>query len=572
MTNSKLYFCLFFLFHLGFLGQSQDLQNIKQQKPFGFHTGITLQSQYYHVNGIDPRRDPFSYTLSGSPVISLYGITLPFFFRVSNHNERYQQPFNQFGINPYYKWAKFHIGNSSVRFSPFTLAGHRFLGVGTELNPGKFRFGAVYGRFNKAVVEDTSIINDPNNYLLSQPVPAYSRNGYSFKLGVGTRRNHVDLIYFKAKDKANSIPLPTEHRLLPEENAVIGLSSVFHMFKKLSWKMDLGLSANTRNQFSDSLDISSWGASFGNTITKIILPRNSTQVSFAGETSLAFTEKNFSLKVLYRRVDPEYKSMGVYYMQKDMEQISVAPSFSLLKRTLRFNGTFGFQKNNLYKTRSATTKRIIGSANVSYNPGKIFSINLNYSNYGISQNPQTVSLTDTTLLEQISQNLSISPRLTFIRDQSVHTFFLFGNYNELSDNSESIIYKSQMQSTSANLTYNLNWVPKKLSVNASILYRQVSTVSGKFNNIGFNAGLNKRMLNDKFSFSANYTFYANTYEGQNNGNTHQIRGRVNMVVLERHQFFVQSYYIKNTSQNVDIYQPFNEFTLNMGCNLIISTR
>jgi hypothetical protein len=555
-----------------FFCSSQNLENLRKPKPIGFHSGVTLQSDFYHVNGIDPRREALTWTIAGSPSLDFYGVSVPLNFVLSNHHSRFQQPFNQFGINPYYKWARLHLGYSNVKFSPFTLSGHRFLGIGAEINPGKFRFGAIYGRFKKAVEEDTAYVNDKDDFLLSRPIPAYSRKGYAVKVGVGSKKNYFDLIFLKAKDKINSIPTPVAYMLFPEENAVLGASSGIQLHEKLSWHLDLGVSANTRDQLADSLDLDDWDFPLKNAVNKILLPRSTTQLTTAGETSLSYKDKNFSLKATYRRVDPEYTSMGVYYMQKDMVQYSVAPAFALLERKLHINGTFGIQKNNLYESKSATTKRIIGSANVLYNPGKIFGLNINYSNYGITQSPQVASLSDTTLLEQISQNLSISPRLTFAGNHYVHSVFLSGNYNELSDKSESIIYKSEMQSRSAYLTYNLNLISKKMNINTSGIFRTVATIAGETNSIGFGAGMSKRFVDNKMAFQVNYTFFANTFEGISNGSTHQIRGRASVVVLKKHQFFINSYYLKNTSPNEATSISFNEFTGSIGCNLIFSNR
>ena len=69
-------------------------------------------------------------------VPSIYGLSLPFSFNVSQYSESYEDPFTQFGISPSYKWAKLHLGYRSIQFSPFVFDGQNFLGAGVELNPG----------------------------------------------------------------------------------------------------------------------------------------------------------------------------------------------------------------------------------------------------------------------------------------------------------------------------------------------------------------------------------------------------------------------------------------------------
>src|SRR5690606_3239673 len=127
----------------------QDLSRLGDEKPVRFSSGISLQTSFYSVNEIPYRRQPFNWSISGTPVLEVYGLSLPFSFYFSNQQLTFQQPFNQFGISPRYKWITTHLGYSSVRFSDYTMAGRRFLGAGVELNPGKLRFGLVYGRFQK---------------------------------------------------------------------------------------------------------------------------------------------------------------------------------------------------------------------------------------------------------------------------------------------------------------------------------------------------------------------------------------------------------------------------------------
>lgn len=129
---------------------------------------------------MDDRRDPYSYFLSGNLNFDLYGWSVPLSFTYSNQNLGYQQPFNQYGIHPTYKWATLHLGYSSMNFSPYTLSGHVFKGIGVELRPeGKFSYSAMYGRLQRAVELDT-LIDLSDTQQSAQP--AFRRMGYGFKV------------------------------------------------------------------------------------------------------------------------------------------------------------------------------------------------------------------------------------------------------------------------------------------------------------------------------------------------------------------------------------------------------
>ena len=198
--NAIRFLGLFVLFLFPGILFSQDIGNISKQKPFTFHGSIGLDLMAYAVDGIPARQLPFSWLLSANATASIYGIEFPFSFVFSDQQRSYAQPFNQFGISPRYKWITVHLGYRNVTFSNFTLAGHTFLGYGIELNPGIFRFGFIYGRFDRKTA--TSPVFETDS------LPHYKRKGFAVKLGVGSEKNFFDLIFLRIRDDSSSIPKP----------------------------------------------------------------------------------------------------------------------------------------------------------------------------------------------------------------------------------------------------------------------------------------------------------------------------------------------------------------------------
>lgn len=170
-------FCFSLLFGIA---DAQDIEQMIKQKPFVINGTLGLGVGTYNSSGIPARQRAFSYLFNGAPTVSIYGVSFPFSVVVSDQQRGFTQPFNQYGISPTYKWITVHAGWQSIQWSPYTLAGYNFLGGGVELNPGKLRFGFIYGRFNKAIEEDPALIT-----AFSQ-TPAYKRTGFSTKLGWGT--------------------------------------------------------------------------------------------------------------------------------------------------------------------------------------------------------------------------------------------------------------------------------------------------------------------------------------------------------------------------------------------------
>jgi hypothetical protein len=111
-------------------GIAQDIEQIDLKKPVTLSGNLSFSMESYSVNGIPPRRQPFTWTLSGAPTLNVLGVTMPFQLLVGNFENRFYQPFNQYGISPRYKWLTVHAGYRNINFQPYTLAGFRMLGGG----------------------------------------------------------------------------------------------------------------------------------------------------------------------------------------------------------------------------------------------------------------------------------------------------------------------------------------------------------------------------------------------------------------------------------------------------------
>lgn len=567
-------YCIFFLILFTILVpiSGQNLENIKDKKAVELSGSLSLQSNFYGVSGIEQRRSPFSYSVTGSPILKIYGITLPFTIFYSNEQSRFSQPFNQFGVSPYYKWAKFHLGYRNVHFSPYTLAGHTFLGVGVELNPGKLRFGAVYGRFQKAIAEDTALVVDSTLY--NKPIPSFERKGYAIKIGMGSEKNYVDFIYFKGSDDFNSIPYQPElYDISPAENAVFGISSNFTFFKSLTWKTDIGLSLYTLDTMAQGFE----GADIEkhSILNSVITPNVSTQILTAGETSLKFKQKYYALNLKYKRVDPDYKSMGIYYIQGNLEQYTFGSSVMLFKNKWITSGTIGFQHDNLYDKNAMNTGRTIGSCNMSINPNQKFGLNLQYSNYGISQRPSGLiqDLSDTLTIHQISQSVSIMPRLSIINAKASHIFFVQVSYQGLRNKNLLNNMTSDMTSKMVTFNYNVMLMESNMSVSPSVFYNSTEIVSGLLKNIGISARLAKPFLENRVQDGLSISYNKNFFNSVSNGFTLTINGNIQAAISKnlKHNLICNlSWMFNKVEQEIDTElaetRSFSETLISFGYN------
>ncbi len=553
---------IFWLLLGAVVAQAQDLARLGEEPPVQFHGNGSLQVDWYSANGIDARQQPLTFILSGQPQLDIYGLQLPFRLFMSNHQRSVQQPFNQFGISPHYRWAKLHLGYNDLFFSPYTLANHRFRGVGLELNPGKLRVGAAYGRFRKPIAQEViNAVPDENAYLLEEPIPTFGRKAWAAKLGFGTERSFIDLILLRGEDQLESVDSISDLRVKPAENTVAGLSWSLGLGQHLTWTANAAASGFTRDLVSDSIDLEDFPAQ--GFLEQLLNPRESTNLTFAGDSKLAYRQGNFSLGLQYKRIDPGYQSMGAYFFQTDLEQYNLQTTFALGKGKFSFSGLLGWQRDNLYDLRSSTGKRLIGSANANWNPGSQFGLSVNYTNFGITQDPtESSTLADTLLLRQVSNNLNIVPRFSWGDAGRQSVISLVAGWFALSDLREEAELLSEATTKILHLNYLLRIRSSDWQIRAGLIYRDTETSFGGQQSKGFSLGLRKSWLDRKIRLNTDAHYFWNQQLELNQGTTLRWRLRGTYAFHQQMGWFIQLRGLRNKNNQRD----FSELRAGTGLN------
>lgn len=393
-TVTFLFFLSFFL-HRAF---AQDVDAIMHGDILAASGGISFQQIAYSGNRLQASRKPYSYMLQGNVNLKILGfIDAPFTFLYSNLGNKYTQPtFNQTSLHPSYKWIKLHLGTIASSWSPYTLNGHVFRGAAVDLQPGKMSYSCAAGQFLRRVHPEGVIDN-------SAALPQYNRNGWGAKLEYNSAgKIKCGTSIFAAADDIQSLPVNRYTGLRPKENVSSSIQLQWSPFKKLQLSMDGGRSWLQENKTQAGF--------FKHVSTANIAVYNAFKVN----ATWSVASGNMSLN--YERIDPGYQTLGAYYFNNNLENITMGMSLRLAKNKVNVQGNIGKQRDNLDKKRLSTMNRTVGSLNLNYAPGKRCQMSASFSNFVSHTNmrsfeelnftTQPYPLWDTLNFRQISSNAS----------------------------------------------------------------------------------------------------------------------------------------------------------------------
>lgn len=530
-------------------------QLMAQQK-FRYTGSLSAQAIGYTAHGIEARRAPFYWQLSGNLTLNYWKISAPFSFTLSEQEQtyRYPQPFNQFGTSPTYKYITLHLGYRSMNFSEFTLAGTLFMGIGAEVAPPEknVKVSAMYGRFSKGRL--TGGLND-----LELGTAAYERWGYGAKVTIGKNGQGADFILFRGRDDPGSIPDSAANVLgiSPAENLVWGLNLRRNLSQRFTIHAEYALSAYAKDVRSTEHNLSTHG--YLNHVGNLYTPTLSSQVNSAFQGQLAYKADRYQLTFKYRRLGPEYKTMGSPYMNNDFEDFTTGMGTALLSGKLNVSGNVGLQRNNLDHSHETRVSRFIGSANTTYAVNEKMTVSLNYSNFNSTTKQDRyyqqsqVDQIDSLLYLQTTHALTASINYILKKGDVSSSLLVNGNYQTASDNqaNNSVFYNGnagyQLTNTINNANFNAN-----VNVNAN----EVGGIKNVSGGPTFNAG--KKFLEKKIQCNTSVS-YIRAYQADrklSDNLTTRLTGRY--ANQHRHTFGVDVSWLKRTSYT-ETTASFTEF-------------
>jgi hypothetical protein len=217
----------------------------------------------------------------------------------------------------------------------------------------------------------------------------------------------------------------------------------------------------------------------------------------------------------YKRIDPGYQSLGAYFFNNDLENINVNQSILLFRNKMNLRGSLGFQHDNLKHSKKYTSKRTIGSVNMSYQISQKFGVDANYNNFTTDQKAGTMAIIDTLKLFQVNRSYSVTPRYMVANEKRSHLLMFVFNNMALDDKNKKTANQTETNTTILNLTYSLGLVPEKLNITTSLNSTRLKNNLYKNTMTGVTIGLNKMLASDKISLSWNNSFMINKINSDN---------------------------------------------------------
>lgn len=552
----------------------QNLESVGKEKPLSITGGISLNQIAYAVDGIDSRRDPYSFYASGNINFNLYGWSVPLTFAYSNQEASFQQPFNQYGLHPTYKWITGHIGWASMNFSPYTLGGHLFLGAGVDASPGKWKFSTMYGRLLAAV--------EPDSLTENSDVPSFRRMGYGFKAAYADGNDQAAIILFRAKDDVSSIAyVPEDEDILPLENLVLSVIGSKAILERFIVNAEYAISGITRDTRSDRVSISE-NRIFAN-VGNLFRPRLSSSYYNAIKSGLTYQGNLFSVGVGYERVDPGYRTLGAYFFNNDLVNYTLNMATTFFGGKLNVAGNLGLQRDNLDDEKVSTMERTVGSLNVGYAANERLNVTASYSNFTTFTNirSQFVDINqltpfdnlDTLDFTQISQNATVNANYILSSNESKRQNLNVNlTFQDASDEQGGIEQNSGSQFYMANAAYSLSLVPKNMTITAAFNYNRNESVSIETQTLGPTLAISKSLFDRQLRTTLSTSWNESFTNGSQVSRVVNVRANGSYSIKKKHNLNLSMVVVNRESDSEGGAQAFTEFTGTLGYSYNFSSR
>ncbi len=476
---------------------AQDVEAVIKAKPFEISGSLAGNLQYYNSNNENSAISPLQYGISARLNISIYSFDIPIYASFRDNKFNYGSNFSRFRINPRYKWIQLFIGDTYMNFSPYVLNGRTVKGFGLKLNPGIFKFQAVYGKLN-----DLKSFRDTlDNGVV--PIPTYSRKLAGLQIGLGKENLNTNFSYVRTWDVEDSLLFSNGINRM--SNSVVGNSTTIRFSKVVKFTGNIAYSVLSSNleSFGEKSELGS------NTVTGSVVDYNlSTYGALAGDVELSLDFKKIGFNVKSRYIQPYYNALSVAYLNNDLLNTTIGLKGRLGKKFYIYTN-IGIQRNNISKTKSSTSNNLIFSLNANWRIRDNMNLSGVYTNYAQDYTARSVNFGDLYTYAVTNQSASLNYRISPNRDKSMAMYF--------STNAGRAEYKIVEDDGAGLNDYNSNFLNVRLGSKFNNIdldwsisgnYRSLDRVEEDRTYMGINNRFSKTFFEKRLSLSLS-TYYKN---------------------------------------------------------------
>lgn len=500
---------------------AQDLSNIKKDNWFDLSGNIGFNLSFSDYGNNYAQQSPWSSVVSGGLNLNIAGVDIPLSFAYVDGKSSYMHPFTRYGLSPRYKDITLHLGYRNINLSSNIFSGKTFLGGGTEVNVGAFRFAGFYGEIEEARAFDSTMLS----YM-----PSYSRMGMGGKIGFTAGSFVLDFILFKAKDDTTSVKTLMPQHITPQDNLAAGIFSSFSFLSHFNFSTEWAISGHTKDIRTEEID-----NEYARKYSSFLNVRSNSTMGFNTNNVLGFYYKTFGLQLNYRLITQDYQSFGVPNMATNNQSISVNSNLSLLDSKLNLSGFFSRSNDNLSKKQIMTSTTNTFGTNLNYIFSESFSIDGGYNGTLVNQDPSTKDTTFSSFgLDNHSFNLN--PSYSINMGKLDHRFSLPIDYFFSDMENSNSEYNSQSSSYTFSPSYSLSI--QDLDLSTGINYSYANSKADAFITTRHSVGVhvNKTFLEKKeLSVNIATNFGIDSYNNNSN-NSLSVSGGVSYRLLEQHNF------------------------------------
>lgn len=475
-------------------GFAQNISQISKSSPLIISGAVGTQNTYRYSSLGDGFSSPMSNAVYANMNINLYGISMPFSFYFTNSSLDFNHPHVAFSLSPSYKNWQGHFGLSSMDFSSYVM-NMSFNGIGLEYNEKHWHGGLFYGRLRNAINDNPA---DP--YART---PQYKRMGWGFKAGyTDNKRYFADLYLLRAYDCLNSVDVTKHNVVSPQESLVLGLKAGYYVNDWLSLTTNMATSAFSTDTESEKIHAT---ALFDN----IYDSRYSTLSRFAGDISANVVLPYVNASLSYRLVQPDYNSLGTYYMLNNYQSFGVTASSFLFKK-VAVSGSLSLQSDNISGEQLYTTTGCVYNISASSRIMDNLNVSALYNGYYQTQKDGRAEIWDTYKVCRRMSSYSIMPSYFFETTGFDHNVSLSVNYTENRNLNPNLTNESDVRTTAFGCTYGVDVESLGMTFSGSFSHQDSKGYGAKYSSDICSVTADRSFLSDNnLSASATLSLCSN---------------------------------------------------------------